>query len=209
MKKVLLKDATRDQMWRFAKINLQLANLQPNIGDDKLRERIKSCTGEDEIYTHESEKEEIGKAVRNPVDLRTARKSNVKLDPLRFAYRDPRFLIQIVPEKGKGGKAPVPVSVNGTCMLLPRGEQIEVPARYFFALSCAVQTLIEDAIDEKTKVFERTETDVQTYQYTILRQPTADEIDAWQEDMENFEKEANLTRRRNTAARKRELEAAA
>lgn len=188
MREVPLKDATQSQLLRYATINLNLPGIQPSTGDAKLREKIQAATGESVIYVEDSvtEAEKQGKAPRTPVASGSKRKAKVVMDPMRFAYRDPRFLINIAAERGKGGKTPVAVSVNGTCILLPRGIDIEVPARYFFAMRNAVATIIEDIFDDKNMPV-RQESEVPQYQFSIHRSPTQNEIDEWQEMMENIE----------------------
>lgn len=41
-------------------------------------------------------------------------------------------------EKGPGGDQHIPVTVNGRCMAVPRGERITLPYAYFMALQTAV-----------------------------------------------------------------------
>lgn len=198
MKTIPLKDATHAQLFRYATVNLNLPSVQPNTGDDKLRERIKAATGENVIYAQASvdDDEPIGKRPRTPVNTTNQRaKKDIVMDPLRFAYKDPRFLINIAAERGKGGKTPVAVSVNGTCMLLPRGEDIEVPARYFFALRLAVATIIEDIFDDKNMPV-RQETEVPQYQFSVLRSPTQQEIDDWQDMLDDLDVKARGKRAR-------------
>lgn len=209
MKTVSLKDATHAQLLRYASINLNLPGVQPNTGEEKLRERIKAATGEDCIYVQTSIKEEDapGKKPRNPVVGQAASRNRhqVVMDPMRFAYRDPRFLINIAAERGKGGKAHVPVSVNGTCILLPRGQDIEVPARYFFALKAAVATVIEDIFDDNNQPV-RQQSEVPQYQYSIVRSPSQDEIDDW-EDFINAHERSSEKKRRLHLKNERELAA--
>lgn len=198
MKTIPLKDATHAQLMRYAQINLNLSGVHPNTGADKLRERIATATGESVCHIQESVKEEDpqGERPRTPVNTVSSRsRKEVVMDPLRFAYRDPRFLINIAAERGKGGKTPVPVSVNGTCILLPRGVDIEVPARYFFALRLAVATILEDIFDENNRPI-RQETDVPQYQFSVLRSPTQTEIDDWQDMIDDLDSKSRARRRR-------------
>lgn len=203
---IQLKDATQAQLYRYATVNLNLPSVQPSTGEEKLRTRIKAATGEDVIHVQESaEQEEHAKKPRNPIVDKNSRRNrhNVVMDPLRFAYKDPRFLINIAAERGKGGKTPIPVSVNGTCILLPRGEPIEVPARYFFALQAAVATIIEDVIDEHNRP-QRQETEVPQFQYSILRSPTDEEVDDWQDAMDELDRAEDTKRKRGLRVRDEE-----
>lgn len=54
-----------------------------------------------------------------------------------------RMIIQIVDEPG--GEEPVPVGVNGKVMLIPRGEKVDVPERYWEALRHA-ERFVYDAM---------------------------------------------------------------
>lgn len=47
--------------------------------------------------------------------------------------------VLIATEDKPGGDEPVPVSVNGKCMWIPRGEEVPVPKEYFLVLQNAVQ----------------------------------------------------------------------
>lgn len=102
---------------------------------------------------------------------------------------DPNVLLTIHEAPGKGGKRAVPVSVNGSTMLIERGKQSEVPWRFFLALENAVQELFEED-DENEELVGR---DVPSYPYTVHRTPSGEEIDAWNKrDQERANVEAMM-----------------
>ena len=68
---------------------------------------------------------------------------------------------------GAGGASPVPVGVNGKIMLIPRGEEVEIPRTYF--------NVLKDAISRVTYQEGETGTiksrDVASYPFQILSDP--------------------------------------
>lgn len=61
--------------------------------------------------------------------------------------RAAKRVILIAKEKGPGGSDPVPVGVNGSIMLIPRGRKVEVPEPYVEVLRNAVQHIYDVAMD--------------------------------------------------------------
>ncbi|MEO5368526.1 MAG: hypothetical protein H7833_00460 [Magnetococcus sp. DMHC-1] len=74
-----------------------------------------------------------------------------------------KITITIQPAPDKNGNRPVPVGVNGSIMLIPRGKKVEVPAPYVEVLSNARQTVVE--MDPDTGNV--TESDILAYPFTV------------------------------------------
>ena len=60
-------------------------------------------------------------------------------------------------------------------MLIPRGEEVDVPYRYYLALKAAITTVHEQ--DETT--FEILSRDVPAYPFQVIRLPTEKEMEPW------------------------------
>ncbi|MBF0136135.1 MAG: hypothetical protein H7833_05765 [Magnetococcus sp. DMHC-1] len=119
--KVVLAEASRSQMQEFARDLLGI-NLPRNLGAETMRERIRQA-GFEEIDVKEEQSEE-----KNDLE------NNVEGDAMR---------IHLQRSDGKGGDRPVPVAVNGSLMLIPRGKPVQVPRKFVEALQNARTTHFE------------------------------------------------------------------
>ena len=88
---------------------------------------------------------------------------------------DPKVRMFLNEAEGAGGQRAVFVSVNNVPMLIPRGEEVDVPYRYYLALKAAISTIREQ--DENTH--ELLSRDVPAYPFQVVRLPTAKEMEAW------------------------------
>lgn len=126
MKQVDINQATHDELLEYGRNTLGLS-LQPNTGLEKLRAKIMEAS--DKAYITIAEPEvpaaQVGDEPR-PVETQQAA-------PGRNMVR-----INIAVQEDAGGKDPVPVGVNGKIMIIPRGEDVDIPEEYFEALSHAV-----------------------------------------------------------------------
>lgn len=125
-KSIPLAEANLDQMREFASNVLGL-RVAANIGEDTLRARIAEAHNGSEINVTEAGQEPAPQTGTPPTPPAAAKQKE----------ETRRILIQ--EQEGAGGRDPVPVSVNGTAMLIPRGKPVDVPARYVEALTNAVQ----------------------------------------------------------------------
>ena len=198
MKTVPLKEATQEQMLRYATVHLGLSGIQPNTGEEKLRAKIKAATNEDVIYIQESAEHDVKAEAKVKVEKQRStprgRQAPV-INALNFAVRDPRYLITIAADKTKDGKRPIFVAVNGMGMLIPRQQKVEVPARYFFALENAIADVVEDGeLIPGSEGETRTITQTPAYNYTVHREPTQQELDEWHALMEELGAKAENSR---------------
>lgn len=125
MKKILLKDATKEQMMAFAETTLGISS-PANIGVDTLRAKIQAAWTHDEITVDDS-------APAKPME-------GTAPHPATAAQAGPeRKMVRVIIHKTDepGGDEPVPVGVNGRVMLVPRGKQVDIPEDYFHVLSNA------------------------------------------------------------------------
>lgn len=93
---------------------------------------------------------------------------------------DPKVTLVLNRTEEKGGNRPLFVSVNGVGMLIPRGEKVSIPFRYYLALLNAVGIQYDQ--DEEGELESR---EVQSYPFNVQEMPPRDEIDAWHKAQES------------------------
>jgi len=124
--KISIAEATQAQFREFANNSLGL-NLPPNTKDETVVAKITAAWGKDYIMV--SKEEDIQKhagAAPRPV-------TDVQASP-----EDDKVRIVISITEDPGGNEPVPVSVNGKAMLIPRGKEVDIPLSYFEVLNNAI-----------------------------------------------------------------------
>jgi hypothetical protein len=167
-------EATLTELKMFAAQVLGMST-HPSIGESTLRGKIRQAYNGQEItiMVNESgpEDEAVGDAPSPPSETPNDGKA------LRGASAagDPKVKITIAEVEGAGGKRPVPVGVNGVIMLVPRGKAVDIPYRYYEALTHAVKTTYEQ--DEASG--EVISSDVPSYPMSVNVMPPQAEIDAY------------------------------
>jgi hypothetical protein len=182
-KKIPLDQATKDDLRLFAEAVLGL-QVHPNSGYATIRAKIAEVHTDDFILLPEDDStQEIERAAALIAEQREAKK-----DVQRAAGKvgtsskgDPMVRMSIAQAEGQGGERPVPVTVNGVTMLIPRGEPVSVPYRYYLALTLAVRTIYEQHRDRQTGELITTKKDVPAYPYNVMSMPSAEEIAAWED----------------------------
>ncbi len=169
-KTIALRDADLEELFYFANTVLQL-NVPRTTKEDNLRGKI--------MMAHEGD-------ITVPVDMSASAPAEVRsttTSPLKQGSSKgvPKVMLNIAVAEGDGGDRPVPVGVNGSIMLVPRGKDVEVPWPYYLALKAAVKTI--HAQDTNTGDMESHDTP--SYPFSVRREPPQEEIDAW------YEKEAD------------------
>ena len=172
-KTVKWDEATLKELKMFASGVLGMT-LGPNIGEETLRAKIRQAFPGDKITIMVLDGEDEAVAADAPVPPSEAPAQGKALRG-SSSVNDPKVTITIAEAEGAGGKRPVPVGVNGVMMLIPRGRPVDIPYRYFDALSKANKTLYEQ--DETTQ--EVISTDVPSYPFSVNKMPPQDEIDAF------------------------------
>ena len=166
-------EATLDELKKFAASVLGIS-VSPRIGEETLRAKIRQAYPGDTItimVLDDEVEETVGDAPapasETPTDGKALRGAS--------AENDPKVTITITEMEGAGGKRPVYVGVNGVAMLIPRGRPVDIPYRYYHALTNAIKTLYEQ--DEASG--EVISSDVPTYPMSVNKMPPQADIDAY------------------------------
>jgi hypothetical protein len=130
MKRIPITEAKAADLAAFAQLNLGL-EVEDGMSAARLKAIIAS-TGYDKDFI-ETDADDAPKA-RGRAQAFNDYAAGAKPDTVKL-------IIQRQP--GPGGDEPVFVGVNGVAMYIPRGEEVEVPYRYFEALRNAVVTTYE------------------------------------------------------------------
>lgn len=139
--KVPLKEATREQMMQFGQTVLGLS-IPGNIGDETLRAKITEVWDKDDIV--------LPLAAETPASPEGDPPAPVTEDQQAAAADKKaaeKVTIILQRTEDAGGDEPVPVSVNGKCMLIPRGEEATIPRPYYEVLKNAVTHRYESVKD--------------------------------------------------------------
>ena len=167
--KIPFDDATFNQLRQFAKESLGLG-FSNNIGDDKLRARIREAWKNPFIVLFgETDPEvEVEPETTAPV------KVNIKALGGGSSKNDPKVRMFFNEAEGAGGKRSIYFNVNNVPILLPRGVECDVPYRYYIAAKNAVKTIVEQDVND-----EITERDVPAYPFQVISFPSKDEMKSW------------------------------
>jgi len=126
MKQVDIKQASESQLRDFGRDTLGL-NLPPNCKIDTLRSKVSAAWDKDFILVVEA-------ADTSP----QVGSDPQPITPEQQPPEDSMVRIIITVTEEAGGNQPVPVSVNGKAMLIPRNEEVDIPFKYYEALKHAV-----------------------------------------------------------------------
>jgi len=130
-KTILLADATKDEMQRFAVEHLGFQRSPNTILEETLRAKIAAAW----------DKEEITIIVQ---DDAAAQSSEQAATQASEAVDDDEFVtINIAKTEEDGGDQPVWASVNGRGMWIPRGEDVRVRKCYEHVLGNAIRTVYD------------------------------------------------------------------
>lgn len=126
-KKIALKAATQAQLRAFAQAYLGMS-FPPNAKTEAIRSKIRAAWTKEEIPIEAPEAvEDTPQGTRPP---------SVTAEQRPPGPQKIKIIIQRTDEPG--GDEPVPLGVNGRVMLVPRGEEVEIPTAYFEVLKNAV-----------------------------------------------------------------------
>jgi len=124
---ILLQHATQEQLLTFARNTLGL-NLPPNTKKETLLGKIKVVWEKDYLLVSAKQSEPEQQVAGTPI-------------PITDGQQPPessKVRIIIQPTEEAGGNDPVQVGVNGKVMLIPRGEEVDIPLSYFEVLKHAI-----------------------------------------------------------------------
>lgn len=130
-KKIALAQASEEQLRTFAETHLGIS-LPQGAKIETLRAKVAAAWNKDEIIIQSDAQNQAQSEGRRAAP---ASASNGKV----------KLIIQRTDDAG--GDEPVPVGVNGRVMLVPRGEEVEIPKSYFEVLKNAVKHIYEPLKD--------------------------------------------------------------
>ena len=134
MKVIPISEASVEQLRKFAQETLGI-EMKESVSVEKARAQIsKSWDKGIPIEDAEVESEQIGSA---PTPVTDEQK-----DP-----GDEMVRINIGVTEDAGGADPIQLGVNGKIMLVPRGQDVDIPQKYFEVLQHAVQNKYESHPD--------------------------------------------------------------
>lgn len=174
-----IDDATKEQLLQFAAENLGM-NMHPNTGLGKVRANIRKAWSAPHIVLFNP----VDRGPTDVEDLEATPSNSGQSENLTANIRalggsssknDPKVRMIVNEQEGAGGKRPIYVGVNGVAMLIPRGEEVDVPYRYYLVLKAAVQTLFEQ--DDATH--ELNSRSVQSYPFQVVALPSQEEMEKW------------------------------
>lgn len=172
-KRVPLTEATEAQLREFATNTLGL-DVKQGSSLTQLQAAISKAWSEPTIIVSEAQQPAPAASPKNPaVKTDPPGAHNNALVP-KDSHRDPRVVLIVSRQEGPGGDRSVEVSVNGTLILIPRGEQVSVAYRYYEALKNAVQTVYDQ--DRDNEIISR---DVHAYPFQVVSMPSEAEVSAW------------------------------
>jgi hypothetical protein len=176
-RQIKFNDATRDELIQFAMESLGM-KFHPKTGLAKIAAGVKSVWRNDFItlYTEAEEGpkvEDVKKGVNE--DGAMTVEASIRALSGGSSKNDPKVRMIISQSEGAGGQRPVFVMVNNVPMLLPRGEEIDVPYRYYLALRNAVG----EAVEMDLETYDLTSRSVFSYPFQVSQLPTQEEMKDW------------------------------
>jgi hypothetical protein len=176
MQQIPIDRATKTQLIQFASEALGV-EIHPNTGAGKVRAKIRTAWRADYItlYNEPEKALEVTTVTTAPHDDDAPIAVEIRALHGGSSKNDPKVRLYVNEAQGPGGSRPVFVSVNNVPMLLPRGEEVDVPYRYYLALKAAVRTLHEQ--DDETYVINPR--DVPSYPFSVVRLPSKEEMEGW------------------------------
>lgn len=176
-KKIPINEATADQLREYCEVFLGI-HVSPNPGTkpETIKAKILQAKPDIEFIENEVEEEPAVPEGAAPQKVDGAKRG---YGPGTSQF-DPKVKIRINQSEGPGGNRGVPVGVNGQIMILPRGEVIEVPYRYYLALDQAVQATYH----QDPKTHEPIASVGHSYPFQVIQMPPQEDIEAWHEGQE-------------------------
>lgn len=160
-KQVPFDEATPEQLRAFAQDHLGL-DIHHNTGIDKIRSKIRTAYQKEHILV-----EDVGGQPDAPVVEQTVsvaqRTAAIKTEATKGTAKKVRIIINTSEEVG--GEEPVPVGVNGSIMLIPRGKECEIPIAYFNVLKEAKRLVYDRGPNDELILPPR---EVQQYPFQVL-----------------------------------------
>ena len=169
-----IDDCTDDELRNHANINLGLG-VPTNIGRGTLLAKIRQVWQPD--FIHVADEEEADLDIEYDEADAGDVKANIRSLRGSSSKNDPKVRLTVAMNESPGGSRDFFVSVNNVAMLVPRGEEIHLPYRYYLVLKNAVSTTF--TMDPET--FENVPRDVPAYPFSVVTLPTDEEMRGWHE----------------------------
>lgn len=177
-KQIAIAEASKEQLFQFAKGRLGL-DVPLSITKSMLLAKISVAHDKDTIDVPDVDEEvDLNAPVLTPKGKRAPTSEEGSRLVSKGGKGDPLVEMTLHQSAEKDGKRPVFVAVNGVEILVPRGERIKLPYRYFHALENAIRT--EGTWDEQSNEIIKTE--VPAYPFLIHRLPSDEALDQWYAD---------------------------
>lgn len=191
-KKIPIADATLAQLKIYAENTLGI-KMAHNAGQALVMSKIRAAQPTITMIEIDEEDEEPQRVLHSSSDHdaelgEEPSRRNVVVGGLKAttSKSDP-IVVMLIPEEDKeGGKRPKEVLVNGSCMLIPRGQLVEVPYRFYFALKSAVMSVYHK--DQQTQ--QLVESKVPTVPFQVHQMPPLAEVKKWLRELDAAETKA-------------------
>lgn len=176
MKQIPLADATLPQLQAFARNALSF-ELDPDMDIEDARSVVNDAWQGDNILLIEDEQPAAAPMVVQPEPPPTFEPPPAEIEPENAkmpltrntldtnSSRDPKIVIRIRQTDEPGGSDPVPVSVNGIAIRIPREKDVTVAKRFVDALQNA-ERYVYDYNEENGETTRRT---VKAYSFDTIR----------------------------------------
>jgi len=158
---VSVADLTREQLHYLLNVTYQIPDIAADESMDALHAHLLRITGPISKI----------KAPDLSGDIPVSAESYTPAPPpfakstKQTSRNDPKVTINISLQPEQGGDRPVEVGVNGSMMMLPRGEDIDVPLRYVIALKNAKTT----QYSRNPQTGDLTAGDVQLHPFNVVK----------------------------------------
>ena len=142
MKKIPIREATEKELREFASGTLGMT-IKSTAKLETVRARIQAAWDKDEITVPDHEVPETEQEAKD-------RSVPQAPTPITEAQKPPaegmvRLIVHVSEEAG--GSAAIQLGVNGKIMLVPRGEEVEIPQRFYEVLCHAITHKYESMPD--------------------------------------------------------------
>lgn len=173
--KVALENATRPQLYHFAKA-MQLDVNFIGATEASLLDLIrKAIPGITEIDAADSEP---GPVLSNTTDIKSTHYRN-----------DPKVIVNIASDDANGGSQPFPICNNGDHILVKRDTDVAIPYRHYLVLLDAVETVFRQETDPATGRPRTVESQQNAVRFNAKGIPSDEEIAAFHERTKDLGRE--------------------
>lgn len=197
VKKIAFDDASREQLMDFAVNQLGLT-IHKSTNTQTLIAKIKAGYSEEFIVIKDEANEPAPPAAASEPSAPPAPPKALTARTLKA----PMVTIQLHQQEGPGGRRPLPFTVNGSTMLVPRGRDSEVPYYIYEAMRNGKQMVVEYEVDDRGDEVE-VHKEVNSFPFDVKRLPPDDEVAAWKAAVDKIDAAARKRQQEKEAAQRR------